>query len=217
MGRKLTLLDGPQTARPVRVRGLRDMARKPPVAVKYGVTNGTSKAGRKRDYVLVFGAAVRPNGRPSAALRRRIRIAAKWAQEHPRSIIMPTGAAGNHGPSEAKVIKDALIAEGVSRNRIVMELHGRDTLQSVQLCHNLIRRRGDCERIVCCTSGYHQPRCALLLRMLGYRVVVPAIPIKRGRLSRLALARLVMREIAAVPYDFLLLLGRKTFRVTSAR
>ena len=99
---------------------MREMARKPRVEVEDGVKNGNAKAGRKRDYVLVFGAAVRPNGRPIAALRRRIRIAAKWAQDHPRSIVMPTGAAGDHGPSEAKVIKDALIAEGVSRNRIVM-------------------------------------------------------------------------------------------------
>lgn len=172
----------------------------------------TAKAGNKRDYVLVFGAAVRPNGLPSAALRRRIRSAAAWAERHPRSMIMPTGAVGDHGPAEAKVIKKALIAEGVSSNRIVMELDGRDTLQSVQLCHKLIQGRGDCDRIICCTSGYHQPRCALLLRLLGYRVVLPEVQIRRGRLSRFALARLFMREIAAIPYDvFLLLAGRKVF------
>jgi uncharacterized SAM-binding protein YcdF (DUF218 family) len=165
----------------------------------------TAKSHRKRDYVLVFGAAVRPNGRPSAALRRRISSAAAWAQQHPRSIVVPTGAAGEYGPAEARVVKEALLAEGVSSSRIVMELEGRDTLQSVQLCHKLIQRRGDCDRIVCCTSRYHQPRCALLLRLLGYRVVLPKIPIRRGRLSGLALTRLYVRELAALPFDSFLL------------
>jgi uncharacterized SAM-binding protein YcdF (DUF218 family) len=171
--------------------------------------SGIGKARTKRDYVLVFGAAVRPNGRPSAALRRRIISAVTWAERYPRSIIMPTGAVGDHGPAEAKVIKDALIAGGVSPRRIVMELNGRDTLESVLFCHKLIQRRGDCERIVCCTSRYHQPRCALLLRMLGYRVVLPKLPISRGRLSSFGLVRLFMRELAALPYDALLLLAGK--------
>lgn len=169
----------------------------------------TAKAPSKRDYVLVFGAAVRPNGRPSAALRRRIRSAVVWAERHPRSIIMPTGAVGDHGPAEAKVVKDALIADGVSPRRIIMELKGRDTLESVQFCHKLIQRRGDCERIVCCTSRYHQPRCALLLKLLGYRVVLPKIPITRGRLSSFDLVRLLVREFAALPCDSLLLLAGK--------
>lgn len=170
----------------------------------------TAEARKKRDYVLVFGAAVRPNGRPSAALRRRIRGAAAWARSHPRSIVMPTGSVGDYGPSEAKVIRNSLVAEGVSPRRIIMELNGRDTLESVRLCHKLIQRRGDCNRVVCCTSAYHQPRCALLLRLLGYRVIFPEIPTRRGHLSRLALGRLFLREMAALPYDaFLLLVGHE--------
>jgi len=172
----------------------------------------SAKDPTQRDYVLVFGAAVRPNGRPSAALRRRIRSAARWASAHPTSIVIPTGAAGDHGPAEAKVIRKALLESGMRPRRIVMELKGRDTLQSVRFCHELIQRRGDCRRIVCCTSRYHQPRCALLLRLLGYRVVLPEMSIRRGRLSRLGLARLFIREVAALPYDAILLLigTRKT-------
>jgi uncharacterized SAM-binding protein YcdF (DUF218 family) len=125
---------------------------------------------------------------------------------------MPTGAVGDHGPAEAKVVKNALIADGVSPRRIIMELNGRDTLESVRFCHKLIHARGDCERIICCTSRYHQPRCALLLRLLGYRVVLPKIPMTRGPLSSFGLVRLFVRELAALPYDsFMLLAGRKAF------
>lgn len=162
--------------------------------------------------MLVFGAAVRANGRPSAALRRRIRAALAWAERYPRSIIMPTGAVGDHGPAEAKVVKDALIAGGVRSKRIVIELNGRDTLESVRFCHKLIQDRGDCGRIVCCTSRYHQPRCALLLRLLGYRVVLPKIAMTRGRLSSYGVVRLFLREVAALPYDALMLLAGRNCR-----
>lgn len=162
-----------------------------------------------RDYVIVFGAAVRPDGRPSAALRRRIASAAAWARKHPTSMIVPSGAVGDNGPAEAKVIKQALVESGVSPRRILLEPNGRDTLESVRLCHELIRRRGDCRQIVCCTSAYHQPRCALLLRLLGYTVVVPNIPTSRGRMSRYRFARLLLREIVALPWDVTLLLVRR--------
>src|SRR5947209_18245397 len=90
-----------------------------------------------------------------------------------------------------------------------MELNGRDTLESVQFCHKLIQRRGDCERIVCCTSRYHQPRCALLLMLLGYTVVLPKIRMTRGRLSSFELVRLFVRELVALPYDSFLLFVAK--------
>ena len=105
-------------------------------------------------------------------------------------------------------MRKALIDSGVPASRIVMELRGEDTLQSVRLCHQLIERRGDCNRVVCCTSRYHQPRCALLLKMLGYRVVLPPVAMTRGRLSWFGFARLFVRELAAVPYDALLLFAR---------
>lgn len=168
----------------------------------------SAHASAKRDYVIVFGAAVRPNGRPSAALRRRIESAAVWAQAHPNSIVIPTGATRAHGPPEAKVVKAALMDRGVSGRRIIMELKGRDTLESVRYCHALMKLRGDCGRVVCCTSRYHQPRCALLLRMLGYEVILPRMRTTRGRLSLLGLARLFARELLALPYDAALLLAR---------
>ena len=123
-----------------------------------------------RDYVIVFGAAVRPNAKPSLALRRRIDSAAAGAREHPRAMIMPTGGTGTHGPAEAAVMKQALVDGGIPARRIVPECEGRDTLESILLCDRLLKKRGDCERIVVCTSRYHQPRCALLFRLLGYRV-----------------------------------------------
>jgi uncharacterized SAM-binding protein YcdF (DUF218 family) len=161
-----------------------------------------------RDYVIVFGAAVRPDGSPSAALRHRIDGAVAWAREHPAAIIMPTGGVGAKGSAEADVMERGLLAAGIEPDRIVSEPHAQDTLESVRLCDRLLRRQGDCGRVVCCTSAYHQPRCALLLRMLGYEVVVPKMPDDRGRLAWPAYVRLLLKESIATPYDALLLFLR---------
>jgi uncharacterized SAM-binding protein YcdF (DUF218 family) len=164
---------------------------------------------KRKDYVVIFGAAVRPGGRPSPALRHRIDGALAWARDHPAAMIMPTGGIGKYAPAEAVVMKRALMEAGVGASRIVIERYGRDTLESVRLCHQLLQERGDCRRIICCTSTYHQPRCVLLFRLLGYTVVVPKVPNSMGRMSRTTYGKLVVREIAATPYDSLLLmLGR---------
>ncbi len=168
---------------------------------------------KQKDYVVIFGAAVRPGGRPSPALRHRIDGASTWARDHPAAMIMPTGGIGRYGPAEAVAMGRALMEAGVAASRIVVERYGRDTLESVRLCHQLLQERGDCRRIICCTSTYHQPRCVLLFRLLGYTVVAPKIPNGMGRMSRITYGKLVVRELAATPYDSLLLLldpGNKT-------
>ena len=161
------------------------------------------------DYIIVFGAAVRPNGRPSAALRRRIDLAARWERDNPGAMVIATGGVGRHGPAEAKVIKDALVASGIAARRIILEPRARDTLESVRRCHRLLMERGDCERVICCTSSYHQPRCALLLRLLGYTVISPAISMSRSRLKRRVYSRLILKEVIATPYDAALLMLRR--------
>lgn len=164
-----------------------------------------------RDYVIVFGAGVSADGRPSETLDHRIQGALAWARKHPDALIIPTGAVGRQGPAEADVVRRCLVDAGVDPARIIVETHGRDTLESVRLCHSILCRRGDCRRLVCCTSTYHQPRCRLLFRLLGYEVVLPPVPSGWGRLSRLKYARLILKEAIAAPYDAALLLaGRRS-------
>ena len=160
------------------------------------------------DYVVIFGAAVRTGGRPSAALQHRIDGALQWVQNHPSAMIMPTGGVGDAGPSEAVAIKHALMASGVKASRIVLEPTGRDTLESVRRCDAILQKRGDCGRVVICTSTYHQVRCAMLFRLLGYKAITPKVPNTMDRLARSSYAKLLIKEAIATPYDAALLLLR---------
>ncbi len=162
-----------------------------------------------RDYVIIFGAAVRPNGRPSAALRRRVDVAIRWARGDPNAMIIPTGGLGINGPAEAEVMKGLLITAGIKPSRIVLEAHGRDTLESIRRCHSILQRRGDCRRVICCTSSYHQPRCAFLFRLLGYKAIVPEVSGSLGRLRRRTYARLLVKEALTLPYDAALILFKR--------
>jgi len=162
-----------------------------------------------KDYAIIFGAAVWDDGRLSPTLRRRVRGALAWAEEHPDGMLIPTGGIGPSGLTEAEAMQRDLLIAGVDAGRIIPETHGRDTLESVRLCDEILRGRGDCRSVAVCTSPFHQPRCALLFSLLGYRVERPPMPSDRGRLLKRRLAQYVLKEIVATPYDALLLLLRR--------
>jgi uncharacterized SAM-binding protein YcdF (DUF218 family) len=143
-------------------------------------------------------------------LRGRIDGAIAWARTHPDGLLLPTGGIGaDEDEAEAAVAARVLIGAGIDPRRILVEPRGRDTLESVRFCHEMLRAQGGCATVACCTSFYHQPRCALLLRLLGYRVTIPAMPALS--LSPRRLARVVAKELVATPYDATLLLSRRAF------
>ena len=159
-----------------------------------------------KDYAIIFGAAVREDGQLSPTLNRRVHGALAWAQGHPDGLLIPTGGIGPSGLTEAEAMQRDLLIAGIAPERIIPETQGHDTLESVRLCDAILRKRGDCRSVAICTSPFHQPRCALLFRLLGYRVESPLMPSDRGRVLMRKYARYVLKEIFATPYDALLLL-----------
>lgn len=162
-----------------------------------------------KDYAIIFGAAVWDDGRLSHTLRRRVQGALAWAQDHPDGLLIPTGGIGPSGLTEAEAMQRDLLIAGIAPERIIPETLGRDTLESVRLCDAILRQRGDCRSVAICTSPFHQPRCALLLRILGYRVERPLMPSDRGRAPPRRYAQYLLKEFIATPYDALLLLARR--------
>ncbi|HYF07480.1 MAG TPA: YdcF family protein [Acetobacteraceae bacterium] len=156
--------------------------------------------------IIIFGAAVRPDGAPSTALRRRVEAAARFGEGLADTpFYIPTGAVGRHGPAEAEVMAALLRALGVPAERIIEERTGTDTLSSVRACAAILRARGHRGPVVAASHAYHLPRCRLLLRMAGWpaRGVASEGPAS-ARWSRRWYWRL--REVPAVPYDAALML-----------
>ncbi len=169
-----------------------------------------------RAAILIFGAAVRPDGQPSRTLRDRTEAAAKFGASLPAPIYMPTGGVGRHGPSEASVMRRLLIERGVPAEDIVLEETGTDTLSSVVALRRLLRRMPDIGHVFAATSGYHLPRCVLLLRLAGVRAKSCPPPLVPETMTFAARWYWRLREVAAIPYDAMLIVfARLTGRLTA--
>lgn len=156
-----------------------------------------------RAAIVIFGAAVRPDGGPSLTLRRRVMAAAEFGAGLERPLYMPTGAKGRHGPAEAEVMGRLLQDLGVPADSIELECRGTDTLSSARACAALLRQwEGP---IFAASSDYHLPRCVALLRVLGLEAH-PAPPPDSALPWRTRLWWRA-REGLALPYDVALALA----------
>ena len=98
-----------------------------------------------------------------------------------------------------------LEARGVPRERILLEETGTDTLSSARAVVALLLTRGSATPVFVSTSLYHQPRCLLVLRLLGIRAC-PAVPMLSAVTPWWRRCYWWLREIPAIPYDAVLAL-----------
>ncbi len=145
--------------------------------------------------IVIFGAAVRPDGTASETLHRRVEAAFRFGG--PASDYMPTGGVGRYGPSEASIMADLLTGYGVAQERITLEETGTDTLSSARACAGLLRGRAG--PVFAASSGYHLPRCLLLLRLAG--VAARSCPAPRPAAEWHLRWYWRLREAAALPVD----------------
>lgn len=161
---------------------------------------------RRAPAIVVFGAAVRPDGSPSTTLRQRVQAAFRFGAGLPNALYVPTGAIGRHGRSEASVMADLLRGFGVPDERILREETGTDTLSSVRAIAALLHARGHAGPVYAATSAYHLPRCLLVLRLAGLNAhgcPPPAAPAARSWAKRWYWR---LREVPALPWDAALVL-----------
>lgn len=162
--------------------------------------------------IIIFGAAVRPGGHPSGALRRRVEAALAFGTAHPEALYVPTGGLGDHPPAEADVMVSLLRAAGVPGHRILAEPTGTDTVSSVMQVRRLLREARHRGPVFAATSAYHLPRCVLLLRLAGLPARACPPPPGPAATSWRTRWRWRLREIPAVPWDAALVLWLRAIR-----
>ena len=158
--------------------------------------------------IVIFGAAVGPDGRASPSLRRRAHFGFLAAQSRPDDRIFCSGGVGRFGGSEAALISELLTDRGVDSARIVLDEVSTDTLQNTVAAARFIRSNR-LEGAVACTDAYHLPRVQMLFSVLGIDSV-PGPSRSRGTVSRLSYKVVMgLREVAAYPYDLAIVLRRR--------
>lgn len=159
--------------------------------------------------IVIFGAAVRPGGRPSAMLRRRVEAAAVFARRFAAPLFLPTGGVGRHGPSEASVMQGLLVESGIVAGRILLEETGTDTLSSARAVARILRANGLAAPVFAASSVFHQPRCVMLLRLFGVPARAAGPPWVSAGSRWTTRAWWWLREAAALPYDLILAIAER--------
>jgi vancomycin permeability regulator SanA len=167
------------------------------------------------DYIVVFGAAVGADGKPSAVLRHRLDAAVKWAEGRSRVRFLVTGGLGDHPPAEAEAMRSYLLKRGIQDRMIMTEPKGLDTLSSAVRCIEILKQRSDADSVVLCSSSFHLPRCWLIFRALGFAARTAEIQSDRGILGPSRWLRASVREGPAIVWDVALALGRRLMRSQS--
>lgn len=158
--------------------------------------------------LIIFGAALRPDGTPTPALLDRVHSALAYGATRQTTYIV-TGGVPRNGLTEAAVMAERLARAGVPERQIVREDSATDTFESIVACSHILVRSGVSRRapIAMITSPYHTPRCLLLLRLAGWRAhAVPFAPMRYRAMPLRTKLRHFAHETLAIAWDALLVL-----------
>lgn len=116
------------------------------------------------DYLIVLGAKVNPDGRPSLTLQKRIDAAYEYLAEHPDTIVIASGGHGSDEPmSEASCIAGELIKLGISSDRILLEDRSTDTAENIQYSKLLMEDSPD-KTVLVLSNDFHCFRASGIAR-----------------------------------------------------
>lgn len=154
------------------------------------------------DCAIVFGAAVGSRGTASPAIARRVGAAAElWKAGKVETLILTGGKGDSWQLSEAAVMRQEAIRDGVDGRDIVIEDAARSTKENLANSRPLVDER--CETVVGVSDRYHLARIRFLAKRAGWGSLPthgadePDVPMKSPWTSH---ARSVMRELAAYLY-----------------
>ena len=129
------------------------------------------------DVIIVLGAQVKADGTPSVALERRL-TAALESYRTSEQIIIVCGAQGANEPRpEGDVMREWLLARGVSEAHVVAETESFNTRENLANAKAIMQERGLVRALVV-TSDYHVQRALVLCRQAGIEATGKGSPSK---------------------------------------
>jgi L-asparaginase II/uncharacterized SAM-binding protein YcdF (DUF218 family) len=146
-----------------------------------------------RPVALLLGAALRRDGRPSAAMLRRTGHAAALWHAGRVGGILASGGAVRHRRPEALVMGELLAAAGVPDAVVTLEPCARNTAENIALARPLLPAGAP---VLLVTDRYHMPRALMIARAAGLAVLPEPVP--RGAAPALPWIAATLREGPAI-------------------
>jgi uncharacterized SAM-binding protein YcdF (DUF218 family) len=145
------------------------------------VTSATPSAipGASPAVIAVLGARVRPDGRPSGAMERRMHTALALYRDGVAPLLLLSG--GGHPVPEAEVMRRMALAAGVPESALLVEPKSRNTVENATHSAGLLAGTPGAG-VVLVTDRYHALRARLMFRLAGVTVCavhVAEVPARR--------------------------------------
>ena len=117
---------------------------------------------------IVYGAGLKKD-KPGVTLKKRLDKTVEYMSELPESVCIVSGGQGADEPvSEAEAMKNYLLENGISSDRIYLEDKSSNTLENIKNSSEIIERAGlNKDGIVSVSNGFHIPRIELICKRLG--------------------------------------------------
>ena len=115
--------------------------------------------------MIILGCQVKPWG-PSILLQDRLNEALDYLRDHPNMLIVVSGGQGPDEPTtEAKAMRDYLVAHGVDGKNILMEDQSSNTVQNLRYSAQLLYDQGYVmdQDILVVSNGFHLTRVRMLV------------------------------------------------------
>lgn len=116
---------------------------------------------------IVYGAGL-SGETPGATLKKRLDKTIEYMNELPESVCIVSGGQGPDEPiSEALAMKNYLLNNGISEERIYLEDRSRNTIQNIRNSYDIIEREDlNGDGIVSVSNAFHIPRIELICSRL---------------------------------------------------
>lgn len=130
---------------------------------------------RPAEAIVVLGAA-QYNGRPSPALKARLdHVVQLWRQDNGASVVVTGGKQPGDRFTEATASANYLSAQGVPDEKILREVSGRSSFESLAGSASFLKRRG-LTRVVLVSDAYHSARIEGIAEEVGLDASVSPTP-----------------------------------------
>ncbi len=132
-------------------------------SVKNRILTPEEAAGLDADCILILGAGVWENGRPSQMLADRLQQGIELYQTGATDRLLMSGDHGRLEYDEVNVMKAFAIERGVPSEHIFMDHAGFSTYESMYRARDIF----EAEKIIIVTQRYHMYRALYVARSLG--------------------------------------------------
>ena len=129
-----------------------------------------------KDYIIILGCRIRPDGSLYPLIRGRVERAiaftrAQAAATGKKAILVPSGGQGSDEPlSESEAMAAYLLEKGVPKDEILPENRSQTTKENLTFSKALISEKNQNARVAFSTSSYHVCRGGILAEEMGWNI-----------------------------------------------